>query len=60
MRSPSTCAAVTAAGVPARAFPDATAIIEHLTEKVGAGDVVIVRSNGGFEDIHERLLAALG
>jgi UDP-N-acetylmuramate: L-alanyl-gamma-D-glutamyl-meso-diaminopimelate ligase len=51
--------AVTAAGVPAQAFPDAAAIIAHLVPRARSGDVVVVLSNGGFEGIHEGLLAAL-
>jgi len=35
------------------------AIIEHLTTHARAGDAIIIMSNGGFEDIHQRLLAAL-
>jgi UDP-N-acetylmuramate: L-alanyl-gamma-D-glutamyl-meso-diaminopimelate ligase len=35
------------------------AIIEHLTTHARAGDAIIIMSNGGFEGIHQRLLAAL-
>ncbi len=51
---------LTARGVPARAFPDAGAIVEHLARELEPGDVVVVLSNGGFEGIHDRLLGALG
>jgi UDP-N-acetylmuramate: L-alanyl-gamma-D-glutamyl-meso-diaminopimelate ligase len=35
------------------------AIVEQVVAGARAGDVVLVMSNGGFEGIHERLLAAL-
>ena len=34
-------------------------ILERLRESVGEGDVIVIFSNGGFDNIHERLLAAL-
>ena len=34
-------------------------IIEHLKEHAQSGDAIIIMSNGGFEDIHQRLLTAL-
>jgi UDP-N-acetylmuramate: L-alanyl-gamma-D-glutamyl-meso-diaminopimelate ligase len=51
--------AVTGSGVPAAAFPDATAIVAHLVPRARPGDLVVVLSNGGFEGIHEELLDAL-
>jgi UDP-N-acetylmuramate: L-alanyl-gamma-D-glutamyl-meso-diaminopimelate ligase len=44
---------------PAFALPDATGIIEHLLPQLRQGDVVAIMSNGGFDGIHEKLLAAL-
>lgn len=44
---------------PAFALCDADDIIRHLTPKLRTGDVVAVMSNGGFGDIHEKLLNAL-
>jgi UDP-N-acetylmuramate: L-alanyl-gamma-D-glutamyl-meso-diaminopimelate ligase len=35
------------------------AIIEHIIRYAQAGDAIVVMSNGGFEGIHQRLLAAL-
>ena len=35
------------------------AIIEHITTHVQKNDAIVIMSNGGFEGIHERLLAAL-
>jgi len=34
-------------------------ILERLRESVGEGAVIVIFSNGGFDNIHERLLAAL-
>lgn len=48
------------AGIPASVFPDAGAIIEKIAAEARKGDVVVILSNGGFEGIHKRLLAALG
>lgn len=45
-------------GKPAHSFPDADAIVEHLTPELADGDVVIVMSNGGFGGIHDKLLDA--
>jgi UDP-N-acetylmuramate: L-alanyl-gamma-D-glutamyl-meso-diaminopimelate ligase len=44
-------------GIPCFIEPDATAIVARLTPLVRAGDVVAVFSNGGFDGIHEKLLA---
>jgi UDP-N-acetylmuramate: L-alanyl-gamma-D-glutamyl-meso-diaminopimelate ligase len=44
---------------PAFALPDAGEIIEHLLPHLREGDVVAIMSNGGFDDIHEKLLTAL-
>jgi UDP-N-acetylmuramate: L-alanyl-gamma-D-glutamyl-meso-diaminopimelate ligase len=44
---------------PALALPGADEIISHLTRMLERGDVVAIMSNGGFDGIHDRLLAAL-
>ncbi len=46
-------------GIEARWFSDASGIVAHVAERAEPGDVVVVLSNGGFEHIHDRLLAAL-
>lgn len=46
------------AGRPAEYLPDVPAIVAHLAEVARPGDVVAVLSNGGFGQIHTRLLAA--
>ena len=40
-------------------FPDTDSIIEFVSASAQAGDVVLVMSNGGFDNIHERLLQVL-
>ncbi len=40
-------------------FSNTQAIIDFLVKEAGAGDLLLIMSNGGFENIHERLLAAL-
>ena len=35
------------------------AIVQHLTERLQPGDVVLIMSNGGFGGIHQKLLSAL-
>jgi len=53
-------AAIAASGRPAFYEPDAAHIIARLVPLLKSGDVVAVFSNGGFDGIHEKLLAALG
>ncbi|MGD8758457.1 MAG: cyanophycin synthetase, partial [Deltaproteobacteria bacterium] len=48
-----------ARGKEAHYFEDTDAIIEHLAAIGKAGDVVLIMSNGGFDNIHERLLERL-
>jgi len=47
-------------GTPALSFENASALLEPLTETVKPGDVVLVMSNGSFDDLPNRLLEALG
>jgi UDP-N-acetylmuramate: L-alanyl-gamma-D-glutamyl-meso-diaminopimelate ligase len=49
-----------AGGKPTAYLPDADAIVAHVAQTVGGGDVVVVFSNGGFGGIHGKLLARLG
>ncbi len=46
-------------GKPAMSFPDADAIITHLTPELKEGDIVAIMSNGGFGAIHDKLLDVL-
>ena len=50
---------LTAAGVDARYIPMNADIVETVAREAREGDLVIVMSNGGFDDIHQRLLDAL-
>ena len=47
-------------GIAAQYFPDTDTILEFLVDQARQGDVIAILSNGGFDDIHERLLAGLG
>lgn len=47
-------------GKPAAYLPTVDSIVEHVGSGARSGDVVCVFSNGGFGDIHNRLLARLG
>jgi len=46
-------------GKQAHYFPDTEAIINFLVREATAGDLILVMSNGGFDNIHERLLELL-
>lgn len=48
-----------AQGIKAQAFADTDAILADLIRNCRQGDMVVILSNGGFDDIHERLLAQL-
>jgi UDP-N-acetylmuramate: L-alanyl-gamma-D-glutamyl-meso-diaminopimelate ligase len=40
-------------------FPDTDAIIDFLVAETRSGDMVFIMSNGGFDNIHDRLLKRL-
>jgi len=46
-------------GVDARYIPQTADIVRTVQREARDGDLVIVMSNGGFDDIHQRLLDAL-
>ncbi len=46
-------------GQDARFFEDTDAILSFLRSEARSGDIVLIMSNGGFDNIHERLLAVL-
>ncbi|MBW2409158.1 MAG: UDP-N-acetylmuramate:L-alanyl-gamma-D-glutamyl-meso-diaminopimelate ligase [Deltaproteobacteria bacterium] len=46
-------------GKDAHYFPDTEAIIDYLCDTARPGDMILVMSNGGFDNIHARLLDAL-
>ena len=48
-------------GLTMEAFvPQVDEIITHLKGKLQGGEVVLIMSNGGFENIHQKLVDALG
>ena len=48
-----------AAGVDARYIPGTEDIVSTVSREARDGDLVVIMSNGGFDDIHRKLLAAL-
>ncbi|MFO7838036.1 MAG: Mur ligase family protein [Desulfosalsimonadaceae bacterium] len=50
---------ICARGKEARYFEDTGPIVSFLAEIARSGDCILVMSNGGFDNIHERLLDAL-
>jgi UDP-N-acetylmuramate: L-alanyl-gamma-D-glutamyl-meso-diaminopimelate ligase len=46
-------------GIHARTFPSTDAIVAAVVDEARDGDAVLLMSNGGFDDIHEKLLRAL-
>jgi len=52
-------ATIEAAGRPAFYERDAAAIVERITPLLQPNDIVTIFSNGGFDGIHEKLLAKL-
>jgi UDP-N-acetylmuramate: L-alanyl-gamma-D-glutamyl-meso-diaminopimelate ligase len=53
-------AAINDRGREAHYVPTAEEIVEFLVPRLERGDTVAVMSNGGFDGIHDKLLAALG
>ena len=47
-------------GVRARALADVPSIVSTIAAEARAGDLVVIMSNGGFDGIHDKLLAQLG
>ncbi|MEW6266245.1 MAG: UDP-N-acetylmuramate:L-alanyl-gamma-D-glutamyl-meso-diaminopimelate ligase [Thermodesulfobacteriota bacterium] len=48
-----------ARGLAAGYFPDTDSLLTCLLEQARAGDVVLIMSNGGFDNLHQRLLDGL-
>ena len=46
-------------GKDAHYFPDTDTILDFLLITARPGDIVLIMSNGGFDNIHERLLESL-
>ena len=52
-------AAITRAAFEAAYADDTDRLLEALLTEVRPGDVVLIMSNGGFDNLHQRLLDAL-
>jgi UDP-N-acetylmuramate: L-alanyl-gamma-D-glutamyl-meso-diaminopimelate ligase len=50
---------IAAIGPQARLFDDSSAIIDYLAVRAQPGDHILIMSNGGFDNIHQRLIDAL-
>jgi UDP-N-acetylmuramate: L-alanyl-gamma-D-glutamyl-meso-diaminopimelate ligase len=50
---------VARAGRRARHIPTTAAIVDTVADEARSGDLVVIMSNGGFDGIHDKLLAAL-
>ena len=50
---------VSTSSVPSRVFNHIDELVENVAGRASARDLVVVMSNGSFEGVHERLLAAL-
>ena len=50
---------ILAAGVEADYLPTADEIVAHVAPQARSGDILCVLSNGGFDNIHQKLLDAL-
>jgi UDP-N-acetylmuramate: L-alanyl-gamma-D-glutamyl-meso-diaminopimelate ligase len=48
-----------ASGQDARFIPKVDEIVSTVAREASPGDLVVVMSNGGFDDIHQKLLTAL-
>ena len=46
-------------GLEAHCFSDTDSLLTYLLSEVKAGDMVLIMSNGGFDNLHQRLLDAL-
>jgi len=53
------CADLQAQGVDASVINTTDAIIQHIVSNVQPHDIILILSNGGFENIHQRLLTSL-
>jgi len=50
---------LTEKGLKASYFPSTDLLLDELAKEVQSGDVVLIMSNGGFDNIHRRLLERL-
>ena len=57
--TPAIVQALAGQGIEARACPSTPDVLGALREQTRSGDVVLIMSNGGFDNLHEQLLQAL-
>lgn len=50
---------ITESGIPTFAIPDVNELVQHLSAAAKEGDVLVMMSNGNFDGLQEKLLAAL-
>jgi UDP-N-acetylmuramate: L-alanyl-gamma-D-glutamyl-meso-diaminopimelate ligase len=58
-RPEETVAHLNEVGKTARFIPEADEIVDFVAPRLKPGDVVVIMSNGGFDDIHQKLISAL-
>ena len=46
-------------GLEAHCFADTDSLLTSLVSETRAGDMVLIMSNGGFDNLHQRLLKAI-
>ena len=46
-------------GKNSKCIPNADEIVKYVAENASSGDVILIMSNGGFDNIHEKLLEEL-
>ena len=46
-------------GAKAKIYDSTQEIVERIAAEARSGDTILVMSNGGFEDIHQRILDTL-
>jgi UDP-N-acetylmuramate: L-alanyl-gamma-D-glutamyl-meso-diaminopimelate ligase len=52
--------ALRTSGTDARYIPQTDEIVKTVAREARSGDLVVIMSNGGFDNIHQKLLTALG
>jgi len=53
------CADIKSHGIDAQVLATTDVIIQHIQSHAQTNDIVLILSNGGFENIHQRLLQSL-
>ncbi|MDX8388806.1 MAG: UDP-N-acetylmuramate:L-alanyl-gamma-D-glutamyl-meso-diaminopimelate ligase [Ghiorsea sp.] len=53
------CSELTNNGIDAKVIENTQEIINHIKKQAESGDIILILSNGGFDNIHQRLLSDL-